>query len=75
MLRKNLKQIDLLIQFMILGKERQREFFCFLKILFFSSSDTSRKWTKSTPPRTSTVSKTSVSDSGKPMEKLMCSYW
>ncbi|CAF3355538.1 unnamed protein product [Rotaria sp. Silwood1] len=40
----------------------------------YDFGDTPRKWPKTTPQRNSTVSKTSVSDSGKSMEKLMCSY-
>ncbi|CAF4470960.1 unnamed protein product [Rotaria magnacalcarata] len=40
----------------------------------YDFGETSRKWTKTTPQRNNNVSKASVNDSGKTMEKLMCSY-
>ncbi|CAF4029932.1 unnamed protein product [Rotaria sordida] len=40
----------------------------------YDFGETPRKWSKATPQRNSSISKTSVSDSGKSMEKLMCSY-
>ena len=62
---------------MILGKKKinmKKKSRCF-NCLSFSSSDSSRKWSKPTPQRSRLPSKPNVTDSGKPGEKLMCSYW
>jgi hypothetical protein len=57
---------------MILGKIKN----FYLKIIYIyyrEMGGTTRKWSKTTT--TTPQRNSAVSDSGKPMEKLMCSYW
>ena len=64
---------------MILGKRKtilnmhKNTSICFF---FRETGGAARKWTKTTTTTTTTPQRNSVvSDTGKSMEKLMCSYW